>query len=161
MTLFDVFSYIYVFFDLRELFYDRNPGDARVKVGSEREVASSPNWANECLDEIGGLHPAFCPRGPSKIGPVIGEYTPINSPITGWDFLWKPCSLSQSKQIWTTNRSVYILFFVEFVVFEAQLLAFAICFSWILRIGAVQANTCCSNAWHSHEKNNNLKFQKC
>ena len=27
---------------LRELFYDRNPGDARVKVGSERKFASSP-----------------------------------------------------------------------------------------------------------------------
>ena len=30
---------------LRELFYDRNPGDARVKVGSERKVATSPGAA--------------------------------------------------------------------------------------------------------------------
>ena len=29
--------------DLRKLFCDRNPGDARVKVGSERKVAMSPN----------------------------------------------------------------------------------------------------------------------
>ena len=27
--------------NLRELFYDRNPGDARVKVGSERKFATS------------------------------------------------------------------------------------------------------------------------
>ena len=72
----------------------------------------------------------------------------------------KSYSLSQSKQIWTTNRSVYIMFFMDFVVFAAQILAFAICFSWILRVGAVQANTFCSNVWNSHEKNNNLKFTK-
>ena len=30
---------------LRELFYDRNPGDAPVKVGSDREFVSSPNSA--------------------------------------------------------------------------------------------------------------------
>ena len=28
--------------NLRELFYDRNPGDARVKVGSERQAERSP-----------------------------------------------------------------------------------------------------------------------
>ena len=31
---------------LRELFYDRNPGDARVKVGSDREAASSRTGPN-------------------------------------------------------------------------------------------------------------------
>ena len=110
--------------------------------------------------EIGGIHIAFCPRDPSKIGPVIREYTPINSLITGWDFLWKSYSLSQSKQIWTTNRSVYTVFFMDFVVFAAQILAFATCFSWILRVGAVQANTFCANVWNSREKTNNLKFKK-
>ena len=65
--------------DLRELFYDRNPGDARVKVGSERKVASSPSRRNVAVGEIGCLHPAFCPRGPSKIGPVIKEFTPKKS----------------------------------------------------------------------------------
>ena len=39
--------------NLRELFYDRNPGDARVKVGSDRQAASSPNRAMGCLGEIG------------------------------------------------------------------------------------------------------------
>ena len=39
--------------NLRELFYDRNPGDARVKVGSERQAASSPMEANGCVHEIG------------------------------------------------------------------------------------------------------------
>ena len=52
------------------------------------------------------------------------------------------------------------MFFMDFVVFAAQILAFAICFSWILRVGAVQANTFCANVWNSHEKTNNLKFKK-
>ena len=49
---------------------------------------------------------------------------------------------------------------MDCVVFAAQILAFAICFSWILRVGAVQANTFCANVWNSHEKTNNLKFKK-
>ena len=146
--------------NLRELFYCRNPGDARVKVGSDWEAATSPIRPNSGVAEIGVYYILFCAGGPSKIGPVMGEYTPINSPITGWDFLWKSYSLSQSKQIWTTNRSVNIMFFVDFVVFAAQILAFAICFSWILRVGAVQANTFCSNVWNSHENTNNLKVKK-
>ena len=32
--------FVFVSYVLRELFCDRNPGDARVKVGSERKVAS-------------------------------------------------------------------------------------------------------------------------
>ena len=131
-----------------------------MKVGSDREAASRPSRPSRGVDEIGVYYILFCAGGPSKIGPVMGEYTPINSPITGWDFLWKSYSLSQSKQIWTTNRSVYIMFFMDFVVFAAQILAFAICFSWILRVGAVQANTFCANVWNSHEKTNNLKFKK-
>ena len=38
-----MFTIIIVIIDydnLRELFYDRNPGDARVKVGSERKFVS-------------------------------------------------------------------------------------------------------------------------
>ena len=46
---------IIIIINLRELFYDRNPGDARVKVGSDREAASSPDAANGCVDEIGTL----------------------------------------------------------------------------------------------------------
>ena len=38
---------------MRELFYDRNPGDARVKVGSERQAASSPNSPSFAVAEIG------------------------------------------------------------------------------------------------------------
>ena len=102
----------------------------------------------------------FCPRDPSKIGPVIGEYTPINSPILRWDFLLTSYSLSHSKQIWSTNRSVYTMFFIDFTRFCAQILAFAICFSWILLVGAVQANTEISNVWKTHENTNNLKFKK-
>ena len=43
---------------LRELFYDRNPGDVRVKVlvvGSDREAASRRSWPNSGVDEIGTL----------------------------------------------------------------------------------------------------------
>ena len=50
--------------NLRELFYDRNPGDAHVKVGSDREAASSPISPNRGLDEIGSNHIGLCPRGP-------------------------------------------------------------------------------------------------
>ena len=39
--------------NLRELFYDRNPGDARVKVGSERQAATSPASPNVGVGEIG------------------------------------------------------------------------------------------------------------
>ena len=61
---------------LRELFYDRNPGDARVKVGSERQAATSPNSPNRASAEIGHFSRPFCPRGPSKIGASIGRITP-------------------------------------------------------------------------------------
>ena len=43
----------YNYYYLRELFYDRNPGDARVKVGSERQAATSPSSPNVGVDEIG------------------------------------------------------------------------------------------------------------
>ena len=75
-------------------------------------------------------------------------------------FLWRSYSDWRSKQIWTTNRSVYTMFFMEMVVFATQILAFAVCFSTFLRVGAVQANTFCANVWNSHEKTNNLKFKK-
>ena len=75
-------------------------------------------------------------------------------------FLWRSYSDWRSKQIWTTNRSVYTMFFMVLVVFATQILAFAICFSWILRVGAVQANTFCANVWNSHEKNQQLEIQK-
>ena len=142
------------------MFYDRNPGDARVKVGSERQAASSPARRITHPSKSLAWWYGFCPRGPSKIGPAIGRITPIKPPILRWDFLWKSYSLSHSKQIWTTNRSVYTMFFMNLVVFATQILAFAICFSWILRVGAVQANTFCVDVWNSHEKTNNLKFKK-
>ena len=62
--------------NLRELFYCRNPGDARVKVESDREVASRPVRPTRGVDEIGVYYILFCAGGPSKIGPVIGDYTP-------------------------------------------------------------------------------------
>ena len=61
---------------MRELFYDRNPGDARVKVGSDRKVFSRQRRPSFGLEKIGYFSRAFCPRGPSKIGPSIGRSTP-------------------------------------------------------------------------------------
>ena len=58
------------------------------------------------------------------------------------------------------DRSVYTMFFKGFAEFCAQILAFAICFSWILLVGAVQANTEISNVWKTYCKSNNLKFKK-
>ena len=89
-----------------------------------------------------------------------GEDCSHKFPYTTVGFLWRSYSDWRSKQIWTTNRSVYTMFFMVLVVFATQILAFAICFSWILRVGAVQANTFCANVWNSHEKTNNLKFKK-
>ena len=53
-----------------------NPGDARVKVGSDRQAASSPNRPKVAVDEIGHFSRPFCPRGPSKIGASIGRLAP-------------------------------------------------------------------------------------
>ena len=62
--------------NLRKLFYWRNPCDARVKVGSDREAASSPQAPNSGVGEIGVNDMGKSPRGPSKIGTVSGENTP-------------------------------------------------------------------------------------
>ena len=70
---------------LRELFYDRNPGDARVKVGSERESASRRRRPNRGVGEIGDSLSLSFSRDPSKIGPVIGEFTPKKIHIGRWD----------------------------------------------------------------------------
>ena len=40
---------------MRELFYDRNPGDARVKVGSERQAALSRTGLNYAAEKIASL----------------------------------------------------------------------------------------------------------
>ena len=62
--------------NLRELFYDRNPGDARVKVGSERQAASSRTGRMTLRLRSAIQQYGICPRGPSKSGPVIWEFTP-------------------------------------------------------------------------------------
>ena len=41
----EVFTILLYHHNLRELFYNRNPGDVRVKVGSDREAATSPDAA--------------------------------------------------------------------------------------------------------------------
>ena len=74
---------------MSELFYCRNPGDARVKVGSDREVASSPCSPKPGVVKIGYTTIGILRGGGerSKIGPVIGAFTPINSPILRWDWV--------------------------------------------------------------------------
>ena len=76
-----------------------------MKVGSERKVATSPNSAKPGVGEIGCLHPGFCPRGPSKIDPVMAEFTPKKIPIGRWDFSLKSYSFSHSKQIRSKNQT--------------------------------------------------------
>ena len=112
-------------YDLRELFCDRNPGDARVKVGSERQAATSPASAKPGVVKIGHFSRAFCPRGPCEIGLAIGEFTPIKSLILRGDFLWTSYSFSHSKQIWTKNRSVCTVKTCDFTQCCAQIVAFA------------------------------------
>ena len=58
---------------LRELFYDRNPGDARVKVGSDRQAASSPSSANAGVDEIGYFSRAALSAGTLENWPFHRE----------------------------------------------------------------------------------------
>ena len=47
-----------------------------MKVGSERQAATSPTGPSFGVAEIGYFSRAFCPRGPSKIGASIGRFTP-------------------------------------------------------------------------------------
>ena len=54
---------------MRELFYDGDPGDARVKVGSERKVASSPTPPNSGVDEIDYTTIATLSTGTLQIWP--------------------------------------------------------------------------------------------
>ena len=68
--------------NLRELFYDRNPGDARVKVGSERKVASSPRRPNRGVAEIACFISGLRAEGPSKIGLLIWIFSLKKIPIS-------------------------------------------------------------------------------
>ena len=131
-----------------------------MKVGSERQAATSPLGPKPASVEIGYTTIANLSAGTLQIWPCYREDYSHKFPYTTVGFLWRSYSDWRSKQIWTTNRSVYTMFFMDLVVFATQILAFAICFSWILRVGAVQANTFCANVWNSHEKTNNLKFKK-
>ena len=62
-----------MYIHLRELFYCRHPGDARVKVGSDRQAASSRNRLNFGVGQIVSNHIGLCAGGPSKIAPASGE----------------------------------------------------------------------------------------
>ena len=67
---------------MRELFYDRNPEDARVKVGSERKLASSPGAPNSGVGEIACFISGLRAEGPSKIGLLIGIFILKKIPIS-------------------------------------------------------------------------------
>ena len=82
---------------MSELFYYRHLGDARVKVGSEREFASSPTLATGRQDTASTeslvLDMPERPPGPSKIGTVIGEFSPKKIPSDRWDSALKQLAL--------------------------------------------------------------------
>ena len=82
--------------NLRELFYDRNPGDARVKVGSERKVVSSPPAPpapSSGVAEIGRFVWPKCAEGPSKIGLLLGIFIPKKALSVReiWRSKWQSC----------------------------------------------------------------------
>ena len=91
--------------NLRELFYCRNPGDARVKVGSDREAASSPKSPKPGVDEIRVYYVLFCAGGPSEIGIVIREYIPTKLIGNACDFRLKSYYSSQKNNISTKNQT--------------------------------------------------------
>ena len=64
--------------NLRELFYDRNPGDARVKVGSERQAARSSSSQKVAQDEIHGYHMGLSPTDTSKFARNAAPATRID-----------------------------------------------------------------------------------
>ena len=58
--------------NLRELpVATANPGDARVKVGSERQAATSPIHPKSEPPRLAIQQYGICPRGPSKSEPII------------------------------------------------------------------------------------------
>ena len=60
-----------------ELFYDRNPGDARVKVGSERKVASSPSRAElRCRRDRYGDDMEYIRGTPPNLALLYGNLFP-------------------------------------------------------------------------------------
>ena len=64
---------------LRELFCDRNPGDARVKVGSERKVASRRKRPTGVSPRSGFLHHYIARRGPPKLALLAANRVPKRS----------------------------------------------------------------------------------
>ena len=57
-----------------------------MKVGSDREAATSPISPSRGVDEIGTLAIQILSAGTSKIGRSIGEFTPIKSLVLRWEF---------------------------------------------------------------------------
>ena len=57
-----------------------------MKVGSDREAASSPVAPKPGLDEIGTLAIQILSAGTLQNWPCFQRFTPINSHILRWDF---------------------------------------------------------------------------
>ena len=64
---------------LRELFYCRNPGDARVKVGSDREAATSPALPSRVSSRSGFTIYSFARGDPPKLLLSAGSRVPKRS----------------------------------------------------------------------------------
>ena len=73
---------------MRELFYCRNPGDARVKVGSDREAATSPS--RQTAESVRYLvKNSSCVRGdPPKLTLLAGNILPKRNRLSSRGSLW-------------------------------------------------------------------------
>ena len=82
---------------LRELFYDRNAGDARVKIGSERQVATSPERPWDGVNEIGYTTTWILYGGTLQIWPCYRGIYSHKIPYTTVGFSAKVMPLTMKK----------------------------------------------------------------
>ena len=106
---------------MRELFYYRHPGDAPVKVGSEREFASRQRAPTHGVVGIDGFLSLVCPRGPSKIGAVVGIFTPKKIPIGRWDLAARQAPKAKKYVKRAKSKEIRPPYFF---VFLAQIIGF-------------------------------------
>ena len=92
-----------------------------MKVGSDREAASSPELPNHGVGEIGSNHVGLCVGGPSKIGPVSGEYIPKKKTTKFWgvpvapELSWCVCfPAKQPTKFWGVPVAPELSWFVSF-----------------------------------------------
>ena len=87
------------------MFYDRNPGDARVKVGSERQAATSPASAKPGEFEIGYTTIWLLSAGALQIWPCyMGIYShKIPYPTVGFSAKVMPLTMKELGNLIKAN----------------------------------------------------------